>query len=46
VSKDLIKVQTRFSIAVKQAMLEGRENLALIERRAHQCVDALHKGAR
>ena len=45
-STDLIKDQIRSSIAVKQAMLEGAENLALIERLARQCVDALHKGGK
>ena len=45
-SKDPIKEQIRSSIAVKQAMLEGVENLALIERLARQCVDALHKGGK
>lgn len=45
-SKDSIKEQIRSSIAVKQAMLEGAENLALIERLARQCVDALHKGGK
>jgi D-sedoheptulose 7-phosphate isomerase len=46
VSTDLIKDQIRSSIAVKQAMLEGAENIALIERLARQCVDALHKGGK
>ena len=45
-SKAIIKEQIRSSIAVKQAMLEGAENLALIERLARQCVDALHKGGK
>lgn len=45
-STDLIKDQIWSSIAVKQAMLEGAENLALIERLARQCVDALHKGGK
>jgi D-sedoheptulose 7-phosphate isomerase len=46
VSKAIIKEQIRSSIAVKQAMLEGAENLALIERLARQCVDALRMGGK
>jgi D-sedoheptulose 7-phosphate isomerase len=46
VSKANIKEQIRCSIAVKQAMLEGAENLALIERLARQCVDALRMGGK
>lgn len=45
-SRDLIKDQIRSSIAVKQAMLEGTEDLSLIERLAQQCVDALRKGGK
>lgn len=45
-SIDLIRKQIRSSIAVKQAMLEDEGSLALIERLAQQCVDALRKGGK
>ncbi len=43
---DVIRDQFRSSIAVKQAMLEDVDNLALIDRLAQQCVDALRKGGK
>ncbi len=45
-SIDLIRDQIRSSIAVKQIMLEDEGSLALIERLAQQCVDALRKGGK
>ncbi len=44
--KEIIKDQIRSAIGVKQAMLEGAENLYLIERLAQQCVNALRKGGK